>query len=232
MKRSSCLDQYPLVENSTAVLSANELLWGDWDKGQYGVVLRAQDGFDKSRTIGGKNKAVKLPPASFLHASTMTTTNPLYYTKKHWTIAVLVGSKLECTNNSQLSLAEYLRIDAKGKGGIYLQATTYFPCSYHTSRMVEMVAESNTLFRLRNLWSTRNHVVNYVGWTECPVSTTIEDSESLDALVIQLPPEKNPNPNRKQLSMCQRSGKKTCLWSMCNELTPRLGSCRSSYWRK
>jgi hypothetical protein len=39
MKRSSCLDQYPLVENSPPMQLANELLWGDWDKGQYGVVL-------------------------------------------------------------------------------------------------------------------------------------------------------------------------------------------------
>jgi hypothetical protein len=95
----------------------------------------------------------------------------------------------QCTSHSQLSLAEYLVLDAQQKrGGKYLKATTFHSCWYGTNRLDEMIAESNALFRLRNSWVVHARAAGYPGHTECPVTTNIDTPEYLDAIVIQLPP--------------------------------------------
>jgi hypothetical protein len=108
---TSCHAKHPIIHDSPAAKSANALLYGDWAKGDYGVLIRSPDQLDDddtSRTFvnhtskwgsEGSELTMKLLPASFLHAS-MRASNLMFY-RAQWTAGVLIGSKFAWNTRGQ-----------------------------------------------------------------------------------------------------------------------------------
>lgn len=82
---------------------SNEFLWGNWENGKHGVMVRTLDVIDDVGTEGQRSRRASFPrgelqllPASFLHAS-MKAPNPMFMRtreKQKWAVGVLVASKL------------------------------------------------------------------------------------------------------------------------------------------
>eukprot|EP00544_Gedaniella_sp_CCMP2646_P006232 CAMPEP_0202503014 /NCGR_PEP_ID=MMETSP1361-20130828/40655_1 /ASSEMBLY_ACC=CAM_ASM_000849 /TAXON_ID=210615 /ORGANISM="Staurosira complex sp., Strain CCMP2646" /LENGTH=363 /DNA_ID=CAMNT_0049136149 /DNA_START=79 /DNA_END=1167 /DNA_ORIENTATION=+ len=95
---NDCLAQHELIASPTAQ-GTNKLLWGDWSKGEYGIILRAQDRYDHLFMMkklpqfeDSSELNTPLVPASFLHAS-IRASNSLFLKHKVVNAAVLVGSR-------------------------------------------------------------------------------------------------------------------------------------------
>lgn len=95
---NDCLAPHDLIASPTAQ-GTNKLLWGDWSKREYGIILRTQDRYDnpvmmKQLTQFEDSSELDTPllPASFLHAS-IRSPNSLFFKRKVVSAAVLVGSR-------------------------------------------------------------------------------------------------------------------------------------------
>jgi hypothetical protein len=108
--RMLCHAKNPIIHDSPAAGSANALLYGDWAKGDYGVLIRSPDQLDNDDTSRGivnhtrkwgSELTMKLLPASFLHAS-MRASNLMFF-RARWTAGVLIGSKFGWNTHGQQS---------------------------------------------------------------------------------------------------------------------------------
>jgi len=96
---TACHARHPRVPSPTAE-GTNRLLWGDWEKGDYGIIVRTPDRYDnpimmKKMAESNPHLAVMdtpLLPASFVHAS-LRASNSLFFKRRLVGAAVLVGSR-------------------------------------------------------------------------------------------------------------------------------------------
>ena len=95
-----CRQEFPIFYSRVANTS-NQLLWGDWDKGEYGVLVRTFDLFDNAtqyqEALTKSVKITELPtlhyvPASFLHAS-IRASHAVFPRTQADAFTVLVGTK-------------------------------------------------------------------------------------------------------------------------------------------
>jgi hypothetical protein len=104
MTWEDCRKAFPVSTDSPLATLVNGLLWGDWDKGEFGVLVRTMDVFEDSEALAEKNRNLNIDekkltervylPGSFLHASmrapgatfAVRATNPDFF-------IVLVGTK-------------------------------------------------------------------------------------------------------------------------------------------
>ena len=84
----NCHIRHPRFVSPTAK-GTNQLLWGDWNKGNYGILVRAPDMFDEPET---SMQETPLLPASFVHAS-LRASNFMYPATQQTSAGILIGSK-------------------------------------------------------------------------------------------------------------------------------------------
>lgn len=83
----------------TAAIS-NRLLWGDWSKGEYGLLVRGLDYFDTAKYMNYllyekyPNETLHYLPASFVHAS-LRPSNAMFPSDGQPSCGVLVGTKFK-----------------------------------------------------------------------------------------------------------------------------------------
>jgi hypothetical protein len=97
-----CRQEFPIFYSLVANTS-NHLLWGDWDKGEYGVLVRSFDLFDNGGAVYKEAledrdiDTTEMPtlhflPASFLHAS-IRASGAIFTGEREDTFTILVGTK-------------------------------------------------------------------------------------------------------------------------------------------
>jgi hypothetical protein len=256
-----CSEQFPVSTESHLASLVNRLLWGDWDKGEFGVLVRTTDVFDDPETLAKFYQKLKLQaksvqeqvylPGSFIHAS-MRARGGMYAFLRETSdfFTVLVGTKYkqnwamkDLQRNGTVDCPNYYPSDAAtvgrgvledpnatfcrpgqtgaccvngtclaqndsacgectipgamvgnhvadfvGQTNATIRSLSYLSCWYPNSRhgLENMVAASNTLWQQRLRWNDIEDDRRYPGYTECPLTTNIQDPEMLDCLVVPI----------------------------------------------
>lgn len=112
---------------SPATQNANHLLWGDWDKGEYGVLVRALDWFDDPKHMAGyfhkkhPNATLYYLPASLLHAS-LRPSNSMFPFGDRPSCGYVVGTKLKLN----WSMKQFQK-GANGNDDAFVSTPVVFP---------------------------------------------------------------------------------------------------------
>lgn len=120
-----CRRQFPMFQSTVAVTS-NRLLWGDWDKGEYGLLARSVDLYDqppqKVKEVYALYELDEVPalhylPAVYLHAS-LRMPKAIFEESPDNSFALLVGTKY--AKNTAFKAAQGTR------GGV-VDCENYYP---------------------------------------------------------------------------------------------------------